>query len=718
MDITLPEKKVSVHVQDPAGNPVADVGITTSSPSNDDLALGILTAQGYSYYPYGDPPATTDASGDATLWLFPTSDSSTYTFTATSPPESPFATFNVYDVAVTSDKTVIIVLQFVHAPPVTTASVTPPPNEQGIYTDSVTVTLTATATSGFIVESTFYNLDDGPTQTYSEPFVVSGDGPHTVEYWSIDDAGVYETPKTQTIIISSNQPPVAAAGGPYAANEGDTVTLDASGSSDPDNNIILYEWDLDNDGEYDDATGVTTTVVFDDDGTFTVGLRVTDDCDESDTATAEVVISNVAPVADAGEAKVGDEPSTFTFTGSHTDPGTSDTHTYEWDFDYDGMTFDVDATGNGVTNTWDDDYEGAVALRVTDDDGGSGIDTCSVMVRNVAPTADAGEDKVGDAPSTFTFTGSHNDPGTSDTHTYEWDFDYDGMTFDVDTTGNGVTNTWEDDYDGTVALRVTDDDGGSDIDTCSVTVRNVAPTITSLTGPVDPVEVNSAVSLTATFTDPGLDDTHTATFDWDDTTSIDYVLINGEREVTGTHTYTEAGVYTVTLTVEDDDGGSDSEMFLYVVVYDPDAGFVTGGGWLNSPEGAYAADPTLTGKASFGFVSKYKKGATTPTGNTEFQFKAGDLNFHSSDYDWLVIAGHKAMYKGTGTINGAGNYGFMISAIDEALTPSTGVDMFRIKIWDKDNGDAVVYDNQLGEDEDADPKTEIPGGSIVIHRGK
>lgn len=60
----------------------------------------------------------------------------------------------------------------------------------------------------------------------------------------------------------------------------------------------------------------------------------------------------------------------------------------------------------------------------------------------------------------------------------------------------------------------------------------------------------------------------------------------------------------------------------------------------------------------------------------------------------------------------------MISAIDEALTPSTGVDMIQIKIWDKDNGGTVVYDNQLGEDEDADPTTEIQGGSIVIHSGK
>jgi hypothetical protein len=40
------------------------------------------------------------------------------------------------------------------------------------------------------------------------------------------------------------------------------------------------------------------------------------------------------------------------------------------------------------------------------------------------------------------------------------------------------------------------------------------------------------------------------------------------------------------------------------------------------------AEPTLTGKANFGFVSKYQKGQSTPDGNTEFQFKAGDLNLH------------------------------------------------------------------------------------------
>ncbi len=65
-------------------------------------------------------------------------------------------------------------------------------------------------------------------------------------------------------------------------------------------------------------------------------------------------------------------------------------------------------------------------------------------------------------------------------------------------------------------------------------------------------------------------------------------------------------------------------------------------------------------------------------------------------------------------INGEGNYGFMISAIDEAITPSTDVDRFRIKIWDK-NSDQIVYDNMMGAAEDADPATAIQGGNIVIH---
>ncbi|TDJ01615.1 MAG: T9SS type A sorting domain-containing protein [Caldithrix sp.] len=80
-----------------------------------------------------------------------------------------------------------------------------------------------------------------------------------------------------------------------------------------------------------------------------------------------------------------------------------------------------------------------------------------------------------------------------------------------------------------------------------------------------------------------------------------------------------------------------------------------------------------------------------------------------------MITKHKAMYKGTGTINNAGNYGFQLTAIDAALTPSTSDDLFRIRIWDKDKYDLLVYDNQVGEnDPNADPTTAIGGGNIKI----
>jgi hypothetical protein len=153
----------------------------------------------------------------------------------------------------------------------------------------------------------------------------------------------------------------------------------------------------------------------------------------------------------------------------------------------------------------------------------------------------------------------------------------------------------------------------------------------------------------------------------------------------------------------------------YLSVYDPNAGFVTGGGWITSPVGAYAANPTLTGKANFGFNAQYKKGSNAVDGNTEFQFQAGNLNFKSTNYvaGTLVIAGSKAIFKGTGTINGTGTYNFIVSGIDGTYNGGTGSDKFRIKITDLSG--AVVYDNNVTAPDNADPSTVLGGGSIVIH---
>jgi hypothetical protein len=122
------------------------------------------------------------------------------------------------------------------------------------------------------------------------------------------------------------------------------------------------------------------------------------------------------------------------------------------------------------------------------------------------------------------------------------------------------------------------------------------------------------------------------------------------------------GVYTLTVHANDQVPNFATSAPVMFVVYDPEGGFVTGGGWIDSPAGAYKPDPSLAGKANFGFVSKYKKGATEPTGQTEFVFQTGDLNFHSTSYDWLVVTGSGyARFKGSGTINGSGDYKFSLS---------------------------------------------------------
>jgi hypothetical protein len=209
----------------------------------------------------------------------------------------------------------------------------------------------------------------------------------------------------------------------------------------------------------------------------------------------------------------------------------------------------------------------------------------------------------------------------------------------------------------------------------------------------------------------------TVTFTITNNGNITPIIVTAMTNASGVATYNlpsgslSVGLYQVTAVA----GSGCSTSIAYFSVYDPNAGFVTGGGWINSPAGAYSPDPSLTGKANFGFNAQYKKGNNIPDGNTEFQFQAGNLNFKSTNYATgsLVIAGAKAIFQGTGTINGTGNYNFMISAIDGNISGGGGVDKFRIKI--QTAGGGVIYDNNFGTADNGDPTTVLGGGSIVIH---
>ena len=80
----------------------------------------------------------------------------------------------------------------------------------------------------------------------------------------------------------------------------------------------------------------------------------------------------------------------------------------------------------------------------------------------------------------------------------------------------------------------------------------------------------------------------------------------------------------------------------------------------------------------------------------------------------MVVAGARAQYKGSGTINNSGDFAFTLTAIDGQVNGGGGTDKFRIKIWDKVSG-GVIYDNQAGAGDNANLTTVIGGGSIIIH---
>lgn len=322
---------------------------------------------------------------------------------------------------------------------------------------------------------------------------------------------------------------------------------------------------------------------------------------------------------------------------------------------------------------------------------------------NMPPTANAGGAYSGNEGSAIAMNDATASDPDLDMLTYAWTVNSALCSFNDASALNPNLNCSD---NGTYTATLFVDDGVNPAVTsdASVTVNNVAPTLGVISVDAELVPVNTTINASADFTDPGTNDTHTATWDWGDGASSAGTVTQGagSGSVNDSHSYSAPGVYTVKLTTTDNDGDASNEaIYQFVVVYDPSAGFVTGGGWIDSPAGAYAADTSLSGKATFGFVSKYKKGANVPDGNTEFQFKAGDLNFKSVSYEWLVVAGNKAQFKGEGTINGQGSYQFMINADDD------NPDTFRIQIWG-DNG--IVYDNGSQQS--------LGGGNIVVHKGK
>jgi outer membrane protein assembly factor BamB/PKD repeat protein len=321
---------------------------------------------------------------------------------------------------------------------------------------------------------------------------------------------------------------------------GDTVAFTAADSTDPDGDIVAYDWSI---TAAADASNVSVTRTFADDGNYSVTLRVTDDQGAVDTATTTVVITNRPPIPNGTVTTaipvVGD-PVAFSAAESLDTDG--DVVQTRWDLDGDGQ---ADSNVSTPTTTYTDYGEQTATVTVIDDDGARNKTTFTFDV-NAPPTpAVTTTAPVLTAESLELSAVSSADPdGTIET--YEWDLDSDGTS---EAAGSTTSVEFADDGTYPIQLTVTDNDGTARSLTRNVTVVNRPPNATATANDTSPT-IGEPVMLDASeSTDL---DGAIAAVAWDLNNDGSFNVPTPQI----TNTFHEPGTQTVTVRVTDDDGAT------------------------------------------------------------------------------------------------------------------------------------------------------------------
>jgi len=401
-----------------------------------------------------------------------------------------------------------------------------------------------------------YNWDFGDGSTGTGPTPVHTYltvGVFDVTLTVTDEDGASDSATTTATIAQGNQAPNADAGGPYEGMPGVEVAFDGSASNDPDGNIVSYSWDF---GDGNTGTGPTPVHTYLTEGNFNVTLTVTDNNDATDSASTTATIAsepvNLPPVANANGPDTGTVGVVVSFDGSaSSDPDGSIT-AYNWDFGDGG-------TGTGPTpgHTYASEGPFEVTLTVTDNNGETGTDTTSVTIgpadANLPPVADIGGPYNGTMGVSVSFDGSasHDPDGTI--AAYDWDFG-DGGT----AAGPTPVHTYTQDGTYEVTLVVTDNEDATDSATMTIVigVGNQAP-VADHGGPYKGmVSVDVSCDGSASH-DP---DGSIVAYDWN---FGDGSQGSGPTPI---HSYANAGMFNVTLTVTDDEGTTDSATTTVTII--------------------------------------------------------------------------------------------------------------------------------------------------------
>lgn len=292
-----------------------------------------------------------------------------------------------------------------------------------------------------------------------------GDGnPPANGYSKYASRGQYTVAGTVTPPAGANQSPVAS----FTANPQNgiaplVVNFNATGSTDPDGNIVSYAWTF---GDGGTATGPTPSHTFQNPGLYSVLLTVTDNQNAIGTTTRNI---GATPPPEPPEAVIvanpttGFAPLTVNFSGGLSSDLDGSIVSYSW-------SFGDATTGSGpfVAHTYSTPGTYTASLTVTDTQNLTDTVTSNIVVNasNLPPIpAIASSLQSGPAPSTVTLSASaSNDPDGSIV-AYEWNFG-DG------TGGNGIAATHTFSAVGTyvVTLTVRDNNGATASTTSTLSI--------------------------------------------------------------------------------------------------------------------------------------------------------------------------------------------------------------------------------------------------------
>ena len=226
-----------------------------------------------------------------------------------------------------------------------------PPNANAGVDQSVllgaSVTLSGTRTNdpngdAIQYEWWFTHTPDGSFAVLTNPgtvcpsFVTDLEGLYTISLFASDPLLTYGIDNVVVYSLSGNGVPIANAGDDQPITAGDEVTLDGTGSHDPDGDALTYNWafiamPLGSSAELDDSASPTPSFIADQDGYYVLSLRVDDGQFESERSMVVIHAGdNAKPIADAGEDQSGEVDDPITLDGSGSSDPDGDAITYEW----------------------------------------------------------------------------------------------------------------------------------------------------------------------------------------------------------------------------------------------------------------------------------------------------------------------------------------------------------------------------------------------------